>query len=160
MSNSFKTLWTVAHQAPLSMGFSRQEYWSGLSCPSPGILQTQGLNSRLLCLLCWQAGSLLPAPPGLWWVVAKRKWREIWEGTTGKFSKCCYLYSIFTFILYQKYLLIKFVPMYIPKQLCTGKWLLHILGWPKNLFRFFCKMFYKDPNNFLANPIFTVFDIH
>ena len=31
------TLWTVAHQAPLSMGFSRQEYWSGLPCPPPGI---------------------------------------------------------------------------------------------------------------------------
>ena len=30
------TLWTVAHQAPLSMGFSRQEYWSGLSFPPPG----------------------------------------------------------------------------------------------------------------------------
>ena len=29
------TLWTVAHQAPLSMGFSRQEYWSGLLCPPP-----------------------------------------------------------------------------------------------------------------------------
>ena len=32
----FVTLWTVAHQAPLSMGFSRQEYWSGLPIPSPG----------------------------------------------------------------------------------------------------------------------------
>ena len=32
----FVTLWTVAHQAPLSMGFSRQEYWSGLPFPSPG----------------------------------------------------------------------------------------------------------------------------
>ena len=30
------TLWTVARQAPLSMGFSRQEYWSGLPCPPPG----------------------------------------------------------------------------------------------------------------------------
>ena len=30
------TLWTVAHQAPLSMGFSRREYWSGLPCPPPG----------------------------------------------------------------------------------------------------------------------------
>ena len=29
-------LWTVAHEAPLSMGFSRQEYWSGLPCPPPG----------------------------------------------------------------------------------------------------------------------------
>ena len=32
------TLWTVAHQAPLSMGFSREEYWSGLPFPSPGDL--------------------------------------------------------------------------------------------------------------------------
>ena len=32
------TLWTVAHQAPLSIRFSRQEYWSGLPCPSPGDL--------------------------------------------------------------------------------------------------------------------------
>ena len=34
----FATLWTVAHQAPLSMGFSRQEYWSGLPFPPPGDL--------------------------------------------------------------------------------------------------------------------------
>ena len=34
----FATLWTVAHQAPLSIGFSRQEYWSGLPFPSPGDL--------------------------------------------------------------------------------------------------------------------------
>ena len=34
----FMTLWTVACQAPLSMGFSRQEYWSGLPCPPPGDL--------------------------------------------------------------------------------------------------------------------------
>ena len=38
MSDSFATPWTVACQAPLSMGFSRQEYWSGLSFPSPGDL--------------------------------------------------------------------------------------------------------------------------
>ena len=44
----FVTPWTVAHQAPLSMGFSRQEYWSGLPFPSPGDLQTQGLNPSLL----------------------------------------------------------------------------------------------------------------
>ena len=34
-SQFFVTLWTVAHQAPLSMGFSRQEFWSGLPCPPP-----------------------------------------------------------------------------------------------------------------------------
>ena len=44
----FATLWTVAHQAPPSMGFSRQEYWSGLAFPSPGDLPTQGSNPGLL----------------------------------------------------------------------------------------------------------------
>ena len=39
---------TIAHQAPLSMGFSRQEYWSGLPFPSPGDLLTQGSSPRLL----------------------------------------------------------------------------------------------------------------
>ena len=34
----FEFLWTIAHQAPLSMEFPRQEYWSGLPCPSPGDL--------------------------------------------------------------------------------------------------------------------------
>ena len=34
----FETPWTVAHQAPVSMGFSKQEYWSGLPFPSPGDL--------------------------------------------------------------------------------------------------------------------------
>ena len=38
------TLWTVAHQAPLSMGFSRQEYWSGLPFPSPGDLPDPGIE--------------------------------------------------------------------------------------------------------------------
>ena len=45
------TSWTVAHQAPLTMGFSRQEYWSGLPCPPPGIFLTWGLNPLLLLLL-------------------------------------------------------------------------------------------------------------
>ena len=36
MSDSFATPWTVAHVAPLSMGFPRQEYWSGLPLPPPG----------------------------------------------------------------------------------------------------------------------------
>ena len=43
----FATPWTVAYWAPLSMGFSRQEYWSGLPFPSPGDLLTQGLNPGL-----------------------------------------------------------------------------------------------------------------
>ena len=52
----FATPWTVAHQALLSMEFSRQEYWSELPLLSPGgISLTQGLN---LCLLNWQADSI------------------------------------------------------------------------------------------------------
>ena len=39
------TLWTVDHQAPLSMGFSRQEYWSGVPFPSPGDLPEPGIES-------------------------------------------------------------------------------------------------------------------
>ena len=60
----FATLWTVAHQAPQSMGFSRQEYWSGLPCPPPEMFPTQELNPCLLHLLHWQASSLPLAPPG------------------------------------------------------------------------------------------------
>ena len=41
----FVMLWTVAHQAPLSMGFPRQEYWSGLPCPPPGDLSDAGIET-------------------------------------------------------------------------------------------------------------------
>ena len=55
------TPWTVARQAPLSMGFSRQEYWSGLPFPSPGDLPNPGIESMSPAL---QADSLLIEPPG------------------------------------------------------------------------------------------------
>ena len=42
------TLWTVAHQAPVSMGFSRQEYWSGLSFPTPEDLPDLGIEPASL----------------------------------------------------------------------------------------------------------------
>ena len=42
----FVTPWTIAYQAPLSMGFSRQEYWSGLPFPSPGDLPDPGIEPR------------------------------------------------------------------------------------------------------------------
>ena len=44
----FAALWTVAHQPPLSMGFSRQEYWSGLPCPLPRDLPDTGVESGYL----------------------------------------------------------------------------------------------------------------
>ena len=48
----FATLWTVAYQAPLSMGFSRQEYWSGLPFPSPENLLLDKLVNRNSYLTC------------------------------------------------------------------------------------------------------------
>ena len=44
----FVTPWTVAQQAPLSMGFSKQEYWSGLPCPTPGYLPNPGIKAASL----------------------------------------------------------------------------------------------------------------
>ena len=60
----FMTLWTTAHQTPLSMGFSRQKYRGQLPHPPPRIFPIQGLNPNLLCLLHWQAGALPLASPG------------------------------------------------------------------------------------------------
>ena len=61
----FVTPWTVAHQPPPSMGFSRQEYWSGLLFPSPGNLPNPGIEPRSLEL---QADALTSEPPGKpWW---------------------------------------------------------------------------------------------
>ena len=62
----FMTPWTVASQVPLSMGFSRQKYWSWLPCPPPMIFSMQGWNPRLRHLLNWQAGSLPLGLPGMW----------------------------------------------------------------------------------------------
>ena len=58
----FATPWTVAHQVPLSMTFSRQEYWGWLSFPSPGDLPNPGIAPRSPAL--W-ADSLLSEPPGM-----------------------------------------------------------------------------------------------
>ena len=54
----FVTPWTVAHQAPLFMEFSRQDYWSGLPFPAPGDPLNPGSNPPLLNFLHWQKGSL------------------------------------------------------------------------------------------------------
>ena len=53
------SLWTVAHQTPLSMGFSRQEYWRGLPFPSPGDLPDPGIEPMSPAL---QVNSLLLEP--------------------------------------------------------------------------------------------------
>ena len=55
------TLWTVAHQASLTMGFSRQEYWSGLPLPSSGDLPDPGIEPRSPTL---RADAFPSEPPG------------------------------------------------------------------------------------------------
>ena len=57
----FVSPWTVAHQAPLSMGFPRQEYWSGLPFPSPGGLPDPGTEPMSLA---WAGGFFTTEPPG------------------------------------------------------------------------------------------------
>ena len=59
MSDSFGTLWTVACQAPLSIGFPRQDYWSGLLFPSPGGLPDPGMKPMSPA---WQADSIPVGP--------------------------------------------------------------------------------------------------
>ena len=57
----FVTPWTVAYQAPLSVRFSRQEYWSGLPFPSPGDLPDPGIEPGFPAL---EADALTSEPPG------------------------------------------------------------------------------------------------
>ena len=60
----FATPWTVAHQAPLSMGFSRQVNWSGLPCPPAGDLTDPGVEPASLASSALARGFFTTAPPG------------------------------------------------------------------------------------------------
>ena len=64
MSNCIVTQWTVAHQAPLSLEFPRQEYWIGLPFPSPGDLPHPGIELAFPVSPALQADSLPAEPPG------------------------------------------------------------------------------------------------
>ena len=75
----FVTLWTIAHQAPLAIGFSRQEYWSGLPCPPLGDLPDPGIELWSPAL---RADALTSEPPGKTygcdsWTVKKAEHRRI-----------------------------------------------------------------------------------
>ena len=96
----FATLWTVAHQAPLSVGFSRQECWNGLLCPSPGDLPDLGVKPASPISPALQADSFTTEPLGKpnkahrkdqkdSWISLKKanKQSQIWTGeknTKGK----------------------------------------------------------------------------
>ena len=76
----FETPWTVAHQAPLSMGFPRPEHWSGLLFPPLGDLPDPGIKPGSLAL---QADSLPYEPPGKPLYLYKDQSLEVsclWEG--------------------------------------------------------------------------------
>ena len=60
----FATPWTVAHQAPLSREFSRQEYWHRLPCPLPGDLPDPGIKPAVSCVSCMAGRLLNDEPPG------------------------------------------------------------------------------------------------
>ena len=60
----FVTPWTVVHQAPLSMGFSRQEYWIDLPFPLPRVLPDSGIEPVSLPSPALAGGLFTPVPPG------------------------------------------------------------------------------------------------
>ena len=93
----FSTIWTVAHQAPLCMGFSRQEYWSGLPCPPPGDLPDSGIKPVSLTSSALAGGFFTTRTTGealLWGVHVNKPlcvfllliflslWRMRWAGLT------------------------------------------------------------------------------
>ena len=104
--------WTVAHQAPLSMGLSGQEYWSGIYFLLQGIFPNQGLNLQLVCLLHWQADSLplshLGSPLEYYPAIERNKiescivmwmnlepimWSEVSQKTKNKYCVSTYIYG-------------------------------------------------------------------
>ena len=86
----FVTPWTVAHQAPLYVGFSRQEYWSGL--PSPGDLTNPEMEPRSPAL---QADSLPSEPPGNAFTYLNKNMNQLAMFITISFS----LYSFYQRLL-------------------------------------------------------------
>ena len=88
----FVTLWTVAHQAPLSTGFSRQEYWSGLPCLPSRDLSDLGIKPASLIFLALAGRFLTPS--------------TTWEAPPTKI-----LYDLFIYIVYPKMFIIYLSPL-------------------------------------------------
>ena len=76
---------SIARQAPLSMGFSRKEYWSGLPCPPPGDLPNPGIEPKSPALA--GVGSLPLAPPGKLCLQPKKKKKENEETERARLRK-------------------------------------------------------------------------
>ena len=80
----FVTPWTVAHQAPLSMGFSRQEYWSGLPCPSPRDLPGPGVEPKSVKSPALAGGFFTTS--ATWEAAYFKQWEKILRRINGKLS--------------------------------------------------------------------------
>ena len=93
MSNSFVTPWTVAHQAPLSIGFPRQEYWSGLPFPSPGDLPNPKIEPVSLMSPALAGGFLITSATFM--TVGRKKYFSV----KGRFPKemICFFMFVFFF---------------------------------------------------------------
>ena len=88
----FATSWTVAYQAPQSMGFSRQEFWSGLPFPSPRDLPNPGIEPGSPTL---QVDALPSEPPGKPNMDATRDFHTKWSRSE---KKWCHLYHVMSLI--------------------------------------------------------------
>ena len=92
----FATPWTVTYQAPPSMEFSRQEYWSGLPFPSPGDLPHPGIESRSVCI-ARKRFTVWATRDALWWNQAQPHWlgADKWDDQLGRevinFSKALFI---------------------------------------------------------------------
>ena len=95
----FVTSWTIACQAPLSMGFSRQEYWSGLSCPSPGDLADAGNQTLASCtadrfFTLWTSREVYAENHPRWCenaAVIPQVWYNLHFWTASWWRWCCWL---------------------------------------------------------------------
>ena len=87
-SDSFGTPWTVAHQAPLSMGFSRQEYWVGLPFPVPQDLPDPGVKTCIFCVSCIGRQILYHCAKEWFWGEAKKQTWKLPGGSDSKESSC------------------------------------------------------------------------
>ena len=134
----FATPWTVPCQAPPSVEFSRQEYWSGLPFPSPGDLLTQGLNSSLQH--CRQTLYRLSHQGSPIYTYIYIKHRSI------------HISNIFKYIL-------KYVNIYqtiYSLNICKYVFKVYkdTLSWPKSSFRYLCSIMCKNPNELFGQSAY------
>ena len=142
--------WTVARQAPLSMGFSRQEYWNGLPFPSPGDIPNPGIKSRSPTL---QADSLLTELWGKLFIFLCAPF--FWGGGKNTGMGChSLLQEIFLTqelnpgLLHCRQMLYRLSHQGSQDGISFKADNTIILGWPKSLFRFFIASCVKIQTNF------------